>query len=239
MAEDSTPPSQDASYQIMRIFDEAIAKQRSDMNEAVEAFIRTFSASGGYNITKAQAVSGMRNLGNTLIETNQKAMHDLSIQSPKKIRSFYSTIEEGLRNQITQFQAQISQLKENYGKNIAKLRNENQELMNKLRTVAEQTEQLLQHVDKQAQTIQAKEKEIKTVRSELEKKIEGMQTERQMERLADEKEIKNLKQTIELLEEARQVIDEGKDEEEEIPPKTDEKAIKKALSAIDDDEEEK
>lgn len=234
MAEDSTPPAQDTSYQIMRIFDEAIAKQRSDMNDAVEAFIRSFSSSGGYNITKAQAVNSLRNLGTALIETNQKAMHDLSIQSPRKIRVLYSTIEDTLQNQITQLQTQISHLQETTSNEIAKLRSENQDLMNKLRTVAEQTEQLLQHVDKQAQSIQQKEKEIGRVRSELQKKIDDMHTERQMERLADEKEIENLKQTIELLEEARQTIKEEKD-----VPKADEEAIKKAISVFDDDDEEK
>ncbi|MHA2271483.1 MAG: hypothetical protein ACXACI_06445 [Candidatus Hodarchaeales archaeon] len=235
MAEDSTPPSQDTSYQIMRIFDEAIAKQRDEMNDAVEAFIRTFSASGGFNITKAQAVNGLRNLGKALVETNQKAMHQLSIQTPKQIRGLYSTVEETMRNQILQLQGETGQLKQNYGNELAKLRAENQELMNKLKVVAEQTEQLLKHVDKQAQIIKTKEGEIEKVRHELQGKIEKMQTERQMERLADEKEIQDLKQTVGLLEEARQTIHE--DKEEEDPPKADQEAIKKAISALDEDED--
>ncbi|MFX0113374.1 MAG: hypothetical protein ACFFB3_02390 [Candidatus Hodarchaeota archaeon] len=238
MAEDSTPPSQDTSYQIMRIFDDAIAKQRSEMNEAVEAFIRAFSASGGFNITKAQAVTGLRNLGNTLIETNQKAMHQLSIETPRKIRGLYSAVEETLRNQVAQFQAKISQLQDSSGNEIAKLRAENQELMNKLKTVAEQTEKLLQHVDTQAQTIQQKERDIDAVRRQLQKKIDEMHTERQMERLADEKEIENLKQTIQLLEETRQTINKGERQEEGPAAQADEETIKKTISALEDEEEE-
>lgn len=236
MAEDSTPPAQDTSYQIMRIFDEAIAKQRDEMNDAVEAFIRSFSASGGFNITKAQAVNGLRNLGKALVETNQKAMHQLSIQTPKQIRGLYSTVEETMRNQILQLQGQISQLQQNYGNESAKLRAENQELMNKLKVVAEQGEKLLKHVDKQAQVIKTKDGEIEKVRRELQGKIEDMQTERQMERLADEKEIQDLKKTVGLLEDARQTI--HQDKEEESPPKADQEAIKKAISALDEDEEE-
>jgi DNA repair exonuclease SbcCD ATPase subunit len=238
MAEDRTPPSQDTSYQIMRIFDDAIAKQRSEMNEAVETFIRAFSASGGFNITKAQAVTGLRNLGNTLIETNQKAMHQLSIETPRKIRALYSAVEETLRNQVVQYQTQISQLQDSSGNEIAKLRTENQELLNKLKTVAEQTEQLLQHVDKQAHTIRQKEREIGAVRSELQKKIDDMHTERQMERLADEKEIENLKQTIQLLEDTRQSIDKGEKQEGGLSTQADEETIKKAISALNDEEEE-
>jgi hypothetical protein len=140
-----------------------------------------------------------------------------------------------MRNQILQLQGETGQLKQNYGNELAKLRAENQELMNKLKVVAEQTEQLLKHVDKQAQIIKTKEGESEKVRHELQGKIEKMQTERQMERLADEKEIQDLKQTVGLLEEARQTIHE--DKEEEDPPKADQEAIKKAISALDEDED--
>ncbi|MHA2497350.1 MAG: hypothetical protein ACXAEI_17900, partial [Candidatus Hodarchaeales archaeon] len=144
-------------------------------------------------------------------------------------------VEETMRNQILQLQGETGQLKQNYGNELAKLRAENQELMNKLKVVAEQTEQLLKHVDKQAQIIKTKEGESEKVRHELQGKIEKMQTERQMERLADEKEIQDLKQTVGLLEEARQTIHE--DKEEEDPPKADQEAIKKAISALDEDED--
>ena len=237
MAEHNSDPTQDTSYQIMRIFDEAIGKQRSQMNEAIEAFIRSFSASGGYNMTKAQAVSGLGSLGSQLIEINQKAMHELSITAPKIIRGLYSGVEDALQEQIATLQGQIAQAEENRWQKITELQQDNEQLIEKLKTVADQTEKLLQHVDTQSKVIQEKEKELSTIRSDYKANLETIQTERQMERLVDEKEIQDLKSTVKLLEETRQETHEAKEEEDDKPLKADEEAIKKTISLLDNDDD--